>query len=157
MAQKTPELEKRTEAKNKRTINRLLNLYDMKLLAYSEKIQKAAQQQDDDNNAKADADILTEFKALVSIVEPLIKRWNIVHQGYDTNARIAEADAKVMLEKVEKKARESASPEDNMIQVAHYHPETGRLMAELPKWDSDEPNQPDPDQLTFDFETPDSE
>ena len=128
MAEKTLELEKRAEHKNRQTINRLLNLYDLMLQEYTELIQNIGQESDPDIKA----DILTEFKALVTMADPLMKRWNIVHKGYDTNARIAESDAKAKAEKRAKKASESDPNKKDVVTVAHWDREMQIIQMELP-------------------------
>ena len=121
----TSKLNKRTKADNKRTINRLLNLYDIMLEEHTEMIQDHHY---DDTFTYADK--LNMFKTLVSMINPLMQRWNIIHQGYDTNARIIEAKQKAKLEK------KTAEPE--LMVVAHYHPSMKELWDNLPKKDGEE-------------------
>ncbi len=82
----TSELDTRTEADNKRTINRLLNLYDIMVAEFAMILQDPYY---DDIFTLADK--LNMFKTLTSTIDLLMKRWNIVHQGYDTNPKIAYA------------------------------------------------------------------
>ena len=131
----TPEIEKRTEAKNKRTINRLLNLYDMVLAEYTKLVGKLAETEDE----KKRAAILNELKVIFSTVDPLMKRWYLVHRGYDSNARIEEAIFKVKLEKAEQAVIEAELPiEEQIIEVAHWNPIMQELMMSLPKLDDEE-------------------
>ena len=129
------EIEKRTEAKNKRTMNRLMNLYDMALEEYSEIIKKLAETED----LKERAAILSDFKTLVSMIDPLMKRWYLVHRGYDSNARIEEAKVKAELAAAEQKALEAELPiEAQIVEVAHWNPAMQELMTSLPKADNQE-------------------
>lgn len=128
----TPEKEERTEAANKRTINRLLNLYDMVLAEYNELISTLSTTKE----AKERAAVLSDFKVLVSMVEPLMKRWYLVHRGYDSNARIEEAKFKAEQEKTAQAALEAELPiEAQIVEVAHWNPIMQELMMSLPKLD----------------------
>ena len=132
---KLPEIDKRTEPKNKLTINRLLNLYDIALEEYGKLIKTLAETED----VKERAAILNDFKALVSMVDPLMKRWYLVHRGYDSNARIAEAEVKAKLEKAQQEALESGVLiEEKITEVGHWNPAMQELLMNLPKPDNQE-------------------
>ena len=130
-----PEIEKRTEPKNKLTINRLLNLYDIALEEYGKLIKTLAEIED----VKERAAILNDFKVLVSMVDPLMKRWYLVHRGYDSNARIAEAEVKAKLAQTEQAALEAdLSIEEKITEVGHWNPAMQELLMDLPQLDSEE-------------------
>ncbi len=135
MKEITPELENRTEEENKQTINRLLNLYDLMLLEYSKLIQNVGQDdtaKDDKDKDKKDkqekSDVLTEFKAFATLADTLMKRWNIAHRGYDTNASIAAADAKAA-----EQARESTPDKARKGETVDLHPDMESAVENLPK------------------------
>ncbi|MDE0313857.1 MAG: hypothetical protein OXM61_03065 [Candidatus Poribacteria bacterium] len=135
MKEITPELQNRTEEENKQTINRLLNLYDLMLLEYSKLIQNVGQDdtaKDDKDKDKKDkqekSDVLTEFKAFATLADTLMKRWNIAHRGYDTNASIAAADAKAA-----EQARESTSDKARKGETKDLHPDMESAVENLPK------------------------
>ena len=125
MKEITPELENRTEEENKQTINRLLNLYDLMLLEYSKLIQNVGQDDTAKNDKDKDkkdkqekSDVLTEFKAFATLADTLMKRWNIAHRGYDTNASIAAADAKAA-----QQASEAKSDKARKGETVDLHPD----------------------------------
>ncbi len=80
------ELDTRTQEDNKRTINRLLNLYDTMLDEYT-----ILMQEPEYEGSPTYVDKLNMLKKLASIANPLMRRWNIIHQGYDSSVRIAQA------------------------------------------------------------------
>ena len=134
MKEKTPELENRTEEENKQTINRLLNLYDLMLLEYSKLIQNVGQDdtaKDDKDKDKKDkqekSDVLTEFKAFATLADTLMKRWNIAHRGYDTNASIAAADAKAV-----EQAGKSKPDKARKGETIALHPDMKSAVENLP-------------------------
>ena len=121
---------RRREAANKRTINRLLNTYDKVVERYSELVD--AMLLSGEPIAKQ-ADLLNNFKVLASIADPLMTRWNLVHRGYDNNARQAQEDARANTEKKEKRQAETGSLEDQIMVVGHYDPSVKELFENLPK------------------------
>ena len=134
MKEITPELENRTEEENKQTINRLLNLYDLMLLEYSKLIQNVGQDDTAKNDKDKDkkdkqekSDILTEFKAFATLADTLMKRWNIAHRGYDTNASIAAADAKAAQQASESKPNKARKGETKVL-----HPDMESAVESLP-------------------------
>ena len=145
MKEITPELENRTEEENKQTINRLLNLYDLMLLEYSKLIQNVGQDDDAKNDKDEDkknkdkkdkqekSDVLTEFKAFATLADTLMKRWNIAHRGYDTNASIAAADAKAA-----QQAGESTPDKARKGETKELHPDMESAVENLPKREPEE-------------------
>ncbi len=79
------ELDTRTEEDNKRTINRLLNLYDTMLDEFI-----ILMQEPEYEGSPTYVDKLNLLKQLTTIVNPLMRRWNITHKGYDSSARMAQ-------------------------------------------------------------------
>ena len=75
----------RTEDDNKRTINRLLNLYDTMLEEYTNVMQEP-----EDEGSLTYTDKLNLLKQLTTIADPLMRRWNITHQGYDSSVSKAQ-------------------------------------------------------------------
>lgn len=108
----------RAEAQNTVTINRLINLYDKVLAEYSAAIEDVlATDEPLEEKVKA----LNAFKTLVSTVDTLMKRWYLVHRGYDSNARQAQEDAKAKTAKAEKDAIANAPPKERIRVVGKYH------------------------------------
>ena len=161
MTEITLEPENRTEEENKQTINRLLYLYDLMLLEYCKLIQNIGQDDDaesdedaaaenDEDKDKKDkpkkSDYLTEFKVFASLAETLMKRWNIIHRGYDTNAYIAAANAKSG-----QQTGESLPDEEREGATIDLHPDMKSAVDNLSKLGSDEPEETGPKQLAFNF------
>ena len=121
----------RSEDQNSDTINRILNLYDKVLDKYSGLIEAMLAGNDTDIEGKAK--LLNNFKSLASMVDPLMKRWYLVHRGYDSNSRQAQEDAKANARKAEKEEIENASLEDQITEVAHYDVTVKELFDNLPK------------------------
>ena len=119
----------RAEARNAVTINRLINLYDKVLAEYSVVLEaRLASDQPLEEKVRA----LNAFKTLVSTVDTLMKRWYLVHRGYDSNARQAQEDAKAKTAKAEKESLANAPPEDRIMVVGHYHDDVQKIWDNLP-------------------------
>ena len=159
MIEITPE--SRTEEENKQTINRLLYLYDLMLLEYCKLIQNIGQDDDaesDEDDAENDekdkdkkdkpkkSDYLTEFKAFAALADTLMKRWNIIHRGYDTNAYIAAANAKAT-----QQTDGSLPDEERKGASISMHPDMKSAVDNLSKLGTDEPEDTGPKQLAFNF------
>ncbi|MDE0089248.1 MAG: hypothetical protein OXU23_26275 [Candidatus Poribacteria bacterium] len=80
------ELDTRAEEDNKRTINRLLNLYDIMLDEFI-----ILMQEPEYEGSPTYVEKLNLLKQLTAIVNPLMRRWNITHKGYDSSVRMAQA------------------------------------------------------------------
>ena len=76
---------------------------------------------------------LERFKLLTMIGDRLLKRWALVHVGYDTNTRQAQEDAKAKTEEREKAALENAPLEDKIVVVGHYQEGMQEILRNLPK------------------------
>ena len=127
--------EKRTAAQNKKTINRLLNLYDEVLMKYSVLIKGVL---DSEESLGDKATLLNNFKALSSMADPLMKRWYLVHRGYDSNTRQAQEDAKAKTVAREREAQANAPFEDTIVEVGHYHNDVKELWDNLPKTEQEQ-------------------
>lgn len=127
----------RFEDQNAATINRLLNLYDMVLEKYSDLIEEILA--DEMTNLEEKAGLLNNFKALASMVDSLMKRWYLVHRGYDSNTRQAQEDAKAKAKAIEQAEFENAPPEDRVIEVGHYHEDMRELWDTLPNSEKAKP------------------
>ena len=125
------DLEPRTEGKNQDTINKLLNLYDKVLDKYSNLIETTLANENTELEKKTS--LLNNFKALASMVDPLMKRWYLVHRGYDANTRQAQEDAKKKTADREKATLETSPPEDQIVVVREYHESVREILKGLPK------------------------
>ena len=120
----------RTARQNAITINRLLNLYDRVLERYMDLIEIELEGAKD---TEKKPDFLNEFKSLVSTIDTLMKRWYLVHRGYDSNSRQAVEDAKKKTRKAEKEELANAPLEERIAEVAHYDPIMKEIWDNLPK------------------------
>ena len=125
----------RLEKQNEATVNRLLNLYDKVLERYEMLIDKHLK---DEDTLEKKTDLLNNFKALGSMADPLMKRWYLVHRGYDANTRQAQEDAKAKTVAREKEEHANAPLEDTIVEVGHYHGDVKELWDKLPKTEQEQ-------------------
>ena len=115
---------------NRETINKLLNTYDEVLMLFQSWIfQNVACQEIDFAQQLV---FLENFTSLAVIADKLIKRWHLVHIGYDTNTCQAQEDTKAKMEAREKAALEDAPIEDTVMVVGMYDPEAKALIDAIP-------------------------
>ena len=120
---------KRTEADNEVTINKALLLFDKVLDDAAETIvgelyTKATMAEK--------VDLIKSLRWLGATLDQLMKRWNLVNHGYDTNTRQAQEDAKAKTEAKQKEALENAPLEDTIMVVGKYDPEAMELIDCIP-------------------------
>ena len=119
----------RAAADNEKTIDTLLNLYDDHLKAYKE---WAALNIGSGTDFEKQLAFIENFRTLTMIVDRLMKRWALVHQGYDTNTRQAQEDAKAKIEERQKEALKDAPLEDQIVVVGHYKEGMSEIFEHLP-------------------------
>ena len=114
---------------NKKTIDRLLNIYDSVLDNYETWVA--------DNIGNIDFEqqllFIENLKWLTGIGDKLMKRWSLEHVGYDTNSRQAQEDAKAKTELREQEALKNAPLEDTIVVVGHYKEGFQEILEHLPK------------------------
>ena len=114
---------------NKKTIDRLLNIYDSVLDNYETWVR---------DNVGSGTDFekqllfIENFKWLTAIGDKLMKRWSLEHVGYDTNTRQAQEDAKAKTEERQKEALKDAPLRDRVMVVGKYDPEAEKLIDCIP-------------------------
>ena len=114
---------------NKDTIDTLMNLYDKHVEKYNGWFAKNV---DDDIDFEKQLRFIENFKWLAAIADKLMKRWSLVHVGYDTNTRQAQEDAKAKTQEREKAALEEAPLRDRIVIVGKYDPEAEELIDCIP-------------------------
>ena len=117
----------RGEAENTETINKMLNLYDKLLDTVAVSIE------DEDWEGIVDKiEAIKSLRWLGATVDQLMKRWYLVHRGYDNNTRQAVEDAKQKTEDREKQEMENAPPESQVVVVREYDESMRHALANLP-------------------------
>ena len=120
---------------NKKTIDRLLNIYDSVLDNYETWI---ADNVGSGTNFEKQLLFMENFKGLTAIGDKLMKRWSLVHVGYDTNTRQAQEDAKAKTEAREQEALKNAPLEDTIVVVGHYKEGFQEILEHLPKKEAED-------------------
>ena len=120
----------RSETENIETINKLLKSYDIVLDNIAETLESELA-------AKATIEekinLIKSLRWLGATVDQLMKRWYLVHRGYDANTRQAQEDAKKKTAEREKTALETAHPEDQVVVVGDYHEKVRGIWDTLPE------------------------
>ena len=119
----------RSEDANKKTIDRLLNIYDSVLDNYETWV---ADNVGSGTDFEKQLLFIENFKGLTAIGDKLMKRWALEHVGYDTNSRQAQEDAKAKTEERQKEALKNAPLRDTVMVVGKYDPEAEKLIDCIP-------------------------
>ena len=120
----------RGEAENTETINKMLNLFDecfddLKVKIKSDLLSAAT--------VEETINLIKSLRWLGATVDQLMKRWYLVHRGYDNNTRQAVEDAKQKTENREQQALERLPPAEQLEVVGDYDVEMHKLLASLPE------------------------
>lgn len=118
---------------NAETINVLLNTYDLILLAYQSWVIKNIDKVIDFEKQLL---FIENLKWLTAVVDKLMKRWALVHVGYDTNTRQAQEDAKLKTAEKEKAALEDAPLEEQVNVIGSFDLDTKQLIDAFPTLES---------------------
>ena len=121
----------RSAEDNEQTINKLLNTYDEVLALFQTWVLTHIVSQEIDFAQQLL--FIENFKWLTAIGDKLMKRWAIEHQGYDTNSRQAQEDAKAKTEERQKAALQEAPLEESVQVVGHYHTDLKELWDQMPE------------------------
>ena len=114
---------------NEQTINNLLNTYDEVVVIFQRWLLQHLTQP---INFEQQLLFIENFKWLTMIGDKLMKRWSLVHVGYDTNTRQAQEDAKAKTQEREKAALEDAPLKDRIMVVGKYNPAAEKLLDAVP-------------------------
>ena len=77
--------------------------------------------------------LLNCIKTLALSIDRLLKRWNVLTQGYDSNMQQASEDAKQKTSDREKQEMEHLPPEEQLEVVGDYDVEMRELLESLPE------------------------
>lgn len=117
----------RGEAENTETINKMLNLYDKLLDATAHSIEN-----EDWNGIVEKIEAIKSLRWLGATVDQLMKRWYLVHRGYDSNTRQAQEDAKHKASEREKQEIEQLPPDKRIKVIRSYDTTMQELIERLP-------------------------
>ena len=120
---------------NEKTIDKLLNIYDNLLDNYEGWAADNFKQRIDFEQQLL---FIENFKWLTAIGDKLMKRWSLVHVGYDTNTRLAQEDAKAKTEERQKEALKDAPLEEQVNVIGSFDLDTKQLIDALPTLTEDE-------------------
>lgn len=86
-----------------------------------------------DPNPEEKQRLLDCIKTLALSIDRLLKRWNLLVQGYDSNTKQASEDAKQKTAQREKQAMEHLPPEKQLEVVGDYDVEMRGILESLPE------------------------
>lgn len=118
-----------------RKIVKDLILFQSELLTlYREDLKRLLQQPEtpDKNNTDEKHRLLECIKVLSLSIDRLLKRWNLMHQGYDANTRQAHEDAKQKTADREQQALKNAPPEAQLKVVQEYDESMREILENMP-------------------------
>ena len=129
-----------TESDNRVLINELLGVYTTLIDACKGDIKEIFGSQEISNTEKIRC--VKVFNSCVATIDRLMKRWALVHVGWNTNPRLAKADAEAKTSHTEKVDLEGAPLEAFFQVVADY----GAVMKEI-FWKMPKPLKPPDDEV----------
>jgi len=120
-----------TPLENRKIVKDLIHFQRDTLIIHRRDLDILLAQEDPDVEEKQR--LLDCIKTLALSIDRLLKRWNLLTQGYDANTRQAVEDAKQKTTQREKQNLENAPPEDQRTEVGHFHSELKVLWDNLPE------------------------
>lgn len=117
----------RGEAENTETINRMLNLYDKLLDAVARSVEA-----EDWDGIVDKIETIKSLRWLGATVDQLMKRWYLVHRGYDNNTKQAHEDAKQKTADLEEQKVAQLPPEKRIKVIRSYDVTMQELIERLP-------------------------
>ena len=106
-----------TELKNQKIIDALMKMY-------AKFLERHLQKEDISQN---------DLKGLILMADRLMKRWYLVHRGYDINTKQAHEDAKQKTAEKQQKKLKNAPLEEQVTKVGHFHESLKTLWDDLPE------------------------
>lgn len=119
----------REEAANHETINRMLNLYDTVLddIEGALPSELAAK-----GTIEEKIEIIKSLRWIGATIDQLMKRWYLVHRGYDNNTHQAVEDAKHKTAHREQQEIENAPPEKQLNVIREYDESMREILENMP-------------------------
>lgn len=120
----------REASDNIETINKMLNVYDLLL---DDIVATLSSELAEKETIEKKIDLIKSLRWVAATIDQLMKRWYLVHRGYDTNTRQAVEDAKQKTVDREKQETENAPPEKQLKVVREYDESMREILAKMPK------------------------
>ena len=119
-----------TEADNQTLINEVLAVYTALIDACKADVKEIFASQEISDTEKIGR--VKAFNVCVATIDRLMKRWSLVHLGWNTNTGLAKVDAEAKTAHAEKVNLEDAPLAAFFTIVAHYHPDMREIWENLP-------------------------
>ena len=119
-----------TPLENRKIIKDLIYFQRDTLSIYREDLNALLKQPDPDRKEKQR--LLDCIKTLAISIDRLMKRWNLLTQGYDASTHQAQADVKKKTADREKQDQANIPLEDQLQEVGHFHSELKEFWDKLP-------------------------
>ena len=123
----------RTEEQNRADMDKIVDTY-IKMFDWYREVLTWIIASDTELSEKLQ--FLNNFRLFAATADVLLKRWSIVHVGYDTNTRQAQEDAKAKTRAAEQTALENAPLEDQVDVIGSFDLVTKQLIDNFPTMES---------------------
>ena len=118
------------EADNRDLINELLHVYTEMVDVCKGGVKDGFTLEDVSDTEQIK--IVKTFNACVATVDRLMKRWSLVHLGWNTNPELAKADAEAEAFESERVDLQNAPIEAFFKVTTHYHPDMKAILFSMP-------------------------
>ena len=118
------------EADNEMLINEVLVVYTALIDACKSDVKEIFASQEISDTEKIRC--VKAFNVCVATIDRLMKRWSLVHLGWNTNTRMAKVDAEAKRHHAEKVDLAGAPLEAFFQIVGHYHPSVRAILENMP-------------------------
>ena len=119
-----------TEADNRDLINELLGVYTEMIDVCKGGVKDGFTLEDVSDTEQIKS--VKTFNACVATVDRLMKRWSLVHLGWNTNPQLAKADAEAEASKAARVDLQNAPIEAFFRVTTHYHPDMKAIIFSMP-------------------------
>ena len=119
-----------TEADNRDLINELLRVYTEMIDVCKGGVKDGFTLEDVSDTEQIKS--VKTFNACVATVDRLMKRWALVHLGWNTNPQLAKADAEAEVSEAARVDLQNAPIEAFFRVTTHYHPDMKAIVFRMP-------------------------